>query len=74
MLIIDTATTLLGSKEMACRLPLIEYLSEKMCGLCYERAWYAKLGGCLAIKFMFEKVTKTAMDDRCGWSKYFSAQ
>uniref|UniRef100_A0AAR5Q8F1 FAT domain-containing protein n=1 Tax=Dendroctonus ponderosae TaxID=77166 RepID=A0AAR5Q8F1_DENPD len=55
MLIIDTATTLLGSKEMACRLPLIEYLSEKMCGLCYERAWYAKLGGCLAIKFMFEK-------------------
>lgn len=66
MLIIDTATTLLGSKEMACRLPLIEYLSEKMCGLCYERAWYAKLGGCLAIKFMFEKVTKTAMDDRCG--------
>lgn len=26
-----------------------------MCGLCYERAWYAKLGGCIAIKFMFEK-------------------
>lgn len=58
MLIVDTATTLLGSKEMACRLPLIEYLSEKMCGLCYERAWYAKLGGCIAIKFMFEKVYK----------------
>ncbi|CAG9767854.1 unnamed protein product [Ceutorhynchus assimilis] len=55
MLIVDTATTLLGSKEMACRLPLIEYLSEKMCGLCYERAWYAKLGGCIAIQFMFEK-------------------
>ncbi|XP_066149283.1 transcription-associated protein 1 isoform X2 [Euwallacea fornicatus] len=55
MLIVDMATTLLGSKEMACRLPLIEYLSEKMCGLCYERAWYAKLGGCIAIKFMFEK-------------------
>ncbi|XP_030767739.1 transcription-associated protein 1 [Sitophilus oryzae] len=55
MLIVDTATTLLGSKEMACRLPLIEYLSEKMCGLCYERAWYAKLGGCIAINFMFEK-------------------
>lgn len=39
----------------ACRLPLIEYLSEKMCALCYERAWYAKLGGCVAIKFMFER-------------------
>ncbi|CAH1110190.1 unnamed protein product [Psylliodes chrysocephalus] len=55
VLIVDTASTLLGSKEMACRLPLIEYLSEKMCALCYERAWYAKLGGCIAIKFMFER-------------------
>ncbi|KAG5864322.1 hypothetical protein JTB14_004435 [Gonioctena quinquepunctata] len=55
VLIVDTASTLLGSKEMACRLPLIEYLSEKMCSLCYERAWYAKLGGCIAIKFMFER-------------------
>ncbi|XP_057664226.1 transcription-associated protein 1 [Diorhabda carinulata] len=55
VLIVDTASTLLGSKEMACRLPLIEYLSEKMCTLCYERAWYAKLGGCIAIKFMFER-------------------
>lgn len=44
VLILDTASTLLGSKEMACKLPLIEYLSEKMCALCYERAWYAKLG------------------------------
>lgn len=26
-----------------------------MCSLCYERAWYAKLGGCIAIKFMFER-------------------
>lgn len=55
MLMLGTATTLLGSKEMACRLPLIEYLSERMCSLCYERAWYAKLGGCIAIKFMFER-------------------
>ncbi|XP_023312907.1 transcription-associated protein 1-like, partial [Anoplophora glabripennis] len=55
VLIVDTASTLLGSREMACRLPLIEYLSEKMCSLCYERAWYAKLGGCIAIKFMFER-------------------
>ncbi|KAL3270789.1 hypothetical protein HHI36_021313 [Cryptolaemus montrouzieri] len=54
VLIVDTASTLLGSKEMACKLPLIEYMAEKMCALCYERAWYAKLGGCIAIKFMFE--------------------
>lgn len=26
-----------------------------MCRLCYDRAWYAKLGGCIAIKFMFER-------------------
>ncbi|KAF5288689.1 hypothetical protein FQR65_LT11954 [Abscondita terminalis] len=54
-LMLETATTLLGSKELACKLPLIEYLSERMCSLCYERAWYAKLGGCIAIKFMFER-------------------
>lgn len=54
VIILETATNLLGSKEMACRLPLIEYLAERMCSLCYERAWYAKLGGCIAIKFMFE--------------------
>ena len=45
-----------GSKERACRLPLMDYLSEKMCALCYERAWYAKLGGCIAIKFLFERM------------------
>ena len=29
----------------AARLPLFEYLSEKLCGCCYERAWFAKNGG-----------------------------
>ena len=28
-----------------------------MCSLCYERAWYAKLGGCKAIKFMFDRMS-----------------
>jgi hypothetical protein len=40
--------------EQACQLPLMEYLAERMCSLCYERAWYAKLGGCIAIKFLVE--------------------
>ena len=52
----EAATDILGSKERACQLPLMEYLVEKMCGLCYERAWYAKLGGCIAIKFLFERM------------------
>ncbi|XP_060810438.1 transcription-associated protein 1 isoform X2 [Amyelois transitella] len=57
VLMIETATTVLGSKERACRLPLMEYLAERMSALCYERAWYAKLGGCMSVKFMFEKMT-----------------
>lgn len=56
MLIIDTATSVLKSKEKACTLPLCEYLVEKMCGLCYERAWYAKIGGCFAINLLFERM------------------
>lgn len=32
----------------------MEYLAEKMCALCYDRAWYAKLGGCHAIKQLYE--------------------
>lgn len=56
VLILDTATNIMGSKERACRLPLMEYLSDRMCNLCYERAWYAKLGGCIAIKFLFERM------------------
>ncbi|KOB75140.1 Transformation/transcription domain-associated protein [Operophtera brumata] len=56
VLMIETAATVLGSKERACRLPLMEYLAERMSSLCYERAWYAKLGGCIAVKFMCEKM------------------
>ncbi|XP_011636974.1 transformation/transcription domain-associated protein [Pogonomyrmex barbatus] len=56
MLILETATNILGSKERACQLPFMEYLAERMCSLCYERAWYAKLGGCIAIKFLFERM------------------
>lgn len=40
----------------ACRLPLMKYLAERMCSLCYDRAWYAKIGGCVAIKFMYERM------------------
>ncbi|KAH9644539.1 hypothetical protein HF086_002340 [Spodoptera exigua] len=56
VLMIETAATVLGSRERACRLPLMEYLAERMSALCYERAWYAKLGGCIAVKFMVEKM------------------
>ena len=57
VLIIDGAAEILGSKERASRLPLMEYIVVKMCQLCYKRAWYAKLGGCLAIKVLFEQMS-----------------
>lgn len=57
MIILDTATIILLSKERACQLPFLEYLAERMCSLCYERAWYAKLGGCISLKFLFERMT-----------------
>ncbi|KAG1661730.1 Transformation/transcription domain-associated protein [Nymphon striatum] len=55
----ETATLVLGSLERACRLPIWEYMAEKMCSLCYDKAWYAKHGGCTAIKFLCEKMHLT---------------
>ena len=55
VLMLDTASIVLGSKERACKLPIIEYLSERMCSLCYDRAWYAKLGKGHFISYHFLK-------------------
>ena len=43
--IIETATTITGDKEKASELALFEVAGEKLCSLCYERAWFAKSGG-----------------------------
>ena len=43
--VVDTASTIVGDKERASELPLFEIAVEKLCGCCYERAWYAKNGG-----------------------------
>lgn len=53
-IMLNTAKNLLGNIEDACNLPLIDYLTEQMCNLCYERRCYAKLGGCLVIKYLYE--------------------
>ncbi|XP_064401908.1 transformation/transcription domain-associated protein-like isoform X2 [Halichondria panicea] len=55
-IVIETATTILGDKEKASELPLFEVAVDKMCGCCYERAWFAKNGGCSAILFLMEKM------------------
>ncbi|KAI8515281.1 hypothetical protein Bbelb_060940, partial [Branchiostoma belcheri] len=52
----------------ACQLPLFEYIVERLCSCCYERAWYAKYGGyitgvplklsrCVAIRFLLERTS-----------------
>ncbi|KAL9966032.1 hypothetical protein ACROYT_G024040 [Oculina patagonica] len=53
---IETATAITGDPYKAARLPLFEYLSEKLCGCCYERAWFAKNGGCTAINFLMKRM------------------
>lgn len=58
-LIIKTATCVMGSKERACNLPLMQYLAEKMINLCYENSWYAKKGGCIALKYLCEQMSVT---------------
>lgn len=54
VLILETATNIMGNKERACRLPMMQYLAERMSSLCYERPWYAKMGGCTALKFLYQ--------------------
>jgi transformation/transcription domain-associated protein len=56
-LIVETATTVLGTKERASKLPLMQYLAECMCNLCYDRAWFAKVGGCVGIKNLLETMS-----------------
>lgn len=57
VLILDTATYIMGNKERACRLPIMQYLAERMAALCYERPWYAKMGGCTALKFLYQHMS-----------------
>ena len=55
--IMNCAINIVGSKERACFLPMVELITEKMCALCYERAWYAKMGGCEAIGYFLDKMS-----------------
>lgn len=61
VLILKTATDIMGTKERACRLPIMQYLAERMSNLCYERPWYAKMGGCIALKFLYDHMSMRFM-------------
>ncbi|CAK8696388.1 unnamed protein product [Clavelina lepadiformis] len=54
LIIVKVTATVLGCRERAAELPLFSYVVEKMCACCYDRAWYAKYGGCSAIKYLME--------------------
>ena len=44
-MVIETAATITGDRKRASELPLFEVAVDKLCGCCYERAWFAKSGG-----------------------------
>uniref|UniRef100_A0A915BXE0 FAT domain-containing protein n=2 Tax=Parascaris univalens TaxID=6257 RepID=A0A915BXE0_PARUN len=50
----DTSIALYGDIETAARAPLFRYVLERVSTLCYREAWYARLGGCTALKFVLE--------------------
>ena len=52
----ETAATIVGDHDKACSLPLFEVAVDRLCSCCYERAWFAKNGGCSAIEFLVEKM------------------
>ncbi|XP_043460946.1 transformation/transcription domain-associated protein-like [Leptopilina heterotoma] len=54
--ILKTATSIVGSLQRVCQLPFMEYLFEKLTSLCYENPWYSKLGGCMVIEFLIQKM------------------
>lgn len=56
VLMVETATMLLGSKERACELPLVNYLVKSMYELCYTRAWFSKMGGCISIRYFTDNM------------------
>lgn len=55
-LMIKTAACVMGI-ERACQLPLMQYLAEKTIDLCYENAWFAKKGACIALKHLCEQMS-----------------
>ena len=44
-MMIETSATIVGDRGKAAELPLFEVMADKLCGCCYERAWFAKNGG-----------------------------
>lgn len=55
--IMNCVINVVRSKDAACSLPMINYMTEKFCDLCYSRAWYTKMGGCSALSFFLDNMS-----------------
>ena len=54
-ILIDTASSLFNNDWVnAAQMPLFEYMVEKITALCYRREWFARLGGCTAMRLIIE--------------------
>ena len=51
-LIKDTAVAVLGSMTRVGELRLLHRLVTRLCALCYESAYFTRLGGCAALNFL----------------------
>nr|XP_018666778.1 transformation/transcription domain-associated protein isoform X1 [Ciona intestinalis]XP_018666779.1 transformation/transcription domain-associated protein isoform X2 [Ciona intestinalis] len=56
LLMVKVGKTVLGSCERSANLPIFSYVVERMCACCYDRAWYAKYGGCCAIQYLMQQM------------------
>ena len=48
-MMIETAAIIVGDRGKAADLPIFEVMADKLCSLCYERAWFAKSGGYVCV-------------------------
>ena len=55
-LILDFATSLVGSKDLACRIPLFNALCHELCASVYNLQWYKKRAGCIGIQFFMNNM------------------
>jgi transformation/transcription domain-associated protein len=55
-LIKDTSMAVLGDVRKVCRLTLFDQLVRRVCALCYESAYFTRLGGCAALNYLLHKM------------------
>ncbi|CAJ0941422.1 unnamed protein product, partial [Mesorhabditis belari] len=52
--IIDTLRVLIDNESILVSLPFLKQMLERICELCYEESWFARLGGASALHYLIE--------------------